>query len=49
MPNTTIMLVGTKLDLRDEPNTLAKLAEKRMAPIAYQQGMQMASEIGAVK
>ena len=49
MPNTTIMLVGTKLDLRDEPNTLAKLAEKRMAPITYQQGMQMASEIGAVK
>jgi small GTP-binding protein len=68
MPNTTIMLVGTKLDLRDEPNTLAKLAEKvacflflfsisfcsthppqRMAPISYQQGMQMASEIGAVK
>merc|ERR1711916_157859 len=31
------------------PNTLAKLAEKRMAPITYQQGMQMASEIGAVK
>ncbi len=43
------MLVGTKLDLRDEPNTLSKLAEKRMAPITYQQGMQMASEIGAVK
>lgn len=49
MPNTTIMLVGTKLDLRDEPNTLAKLAEKRVGPISYQQGMQMASEIGAVK
>ncbi len=49
MPSTTIMLVGTKLDLRDEPNTLSKLAEKRMAPITYQQGMQMASEIGAVK
>jgi len=47
--STTIMLVGTKLDLRDEPNTLSKLAEKRMAPITYQQGMQMASEIGAVK
>jgi GTPase SAR1 family protein len=47
--DTTIMLVGTKLDLRDEPNTLSKLAEKRMAPITYQQGMQMASEIGAVK
>ena len=49
MPNTTIMLVGTKLDLRDEPNTLNKLAEKKMAPITYQQGMQMANEIGAVK
>merc|ERR1712065_26791 len=43
MPNTTIMLVGTKLDLRDEPNTLAKLAGKRVAPISSQQGMQMAS------
>lgn len=49
MPKTTIMLVGTKLDLRDEPNTLAKLAEKRMAPITYQQGIQMASDIGAVR
>jgi len=49
MPNTTIELVGTKLDLRDEPNTLAKLAEKKLAPITYQQGMEMMKEIGAVK
>jgi small GTP-binding protein len=36
MPNTTIMLVGTKLDLRDEPNTLAKLAEKVFARSSLQ-------------
>lgn len=48
-PNTPIILVGTKLDLRDDPETLQKLEAKRQAPITYEQGMQMAKEIGAVK
>ncbi len=42
-------MVGTKLDLREDPETLTKLEAKRQAPITYEQGMQMAKEIGAVK
>lgn len=48
-PNTPIILVGTKLDLREDPETIEKLRERRQQPITYQQGLQMAKEIGAVK
>lgn len=48
-PNTPIILVGTKLDLRDDAETIEKLKEKKLAPINYPQGLQMAKEIGAVK
>lgn len=42
-------MVGTKLDMREDKDTIEKLREKRMAPITYPQGMQMQKEIGAVK
>eukprot|EP01122_Echinamoeba_exundans_P001720 TRINITY_DN11727_c1_g1_i1.p1 TRINITY_DN11727_c1_g1~~TRINITY_DN11727_c1_g1_i1.p1 ORF type:complete len:224 (-),score=60.05 TRINITY_DN11727_c1_g1_i1:222-809(-) len=48
-PNTPIVLCGTKLDLREDPETIEKLAQKRQAPISYEQGMSMMKEIGAVK
>ena len=48
-PNIPIILVGTKLDLRDDPKTLNGLREKRMAPISYPQGIQRSKEIGAVR
>eukprot|EP01104_Vermistella_antarctica_P008622 TRINITY_DN2166_c6_g1_i1.p1 TRINITY_DN2166_c6_g1~~TRINITY_DN2166_c6_g1_i1.p1 ORF type:complete len:220 (+),score=44.78 TRINITY_DN2166_c6_g1_i1:80-661(+) len=48
-PNTPIILVGTKLDLREDKETIDRLAEKKLAPITYQQGQQMAKEINAVK
>ncbi|KIJ38451.1 hypothetical protein M422DRAFT_33245 [Sphaerobolus stellatus SS14] len=48
-PNTAILLVGTKLDLREDPATIEKLRERRMAPISYQLGLQMQKDIGAVK
>jgi GTPase SAR1 family protein len=38
-PNTPVILVGTKLDLREDKDTIDKLREKRMAPITYPQGM----------
>ncbi|KAM9261648.1 LOW QUALITY PROTEIN: ras-related C3 botulinum toxin substrate 1 [Cariama cristata] len=47
-PNTLI-LVGTKLDLRDDKDTIEKLKEKKLTPITYPQGLAMAKEIGAVK
>merc|ERR1712137_753852 len=48
-PNTPIILVGTELDLRDDKETIDRLAEKKLAPITYDQGLLMAKEIKAVK
>ncbi|SCZ98231.1 BZ3500_MvSof-1268-A1-R1_Chr7-1g09065 [Microbotryum saponariae] len=48
-PNIPLILVGTKLDLREDADTINKLRERRMAPIAYQQAAQMARDIGAVR
>ncbi|KAI9754439.1 MAG: Rho GTPase protein rac1 [Chaenotheca gracillima] len=48
-PNVPIILVGTKLDLRDDAATLASLRQKRMEPIAAQRGFQLKKDIGAVK
>ena len=44
-----MILVGTKLDLRSDPNTVAKLREKNQTPISSEEGLEMASTIGAVK
>ncbi|XP_067875686.1 ras-related C3 botulinum toxin substrate 1-like [Heterodontus francisci] len=48
-PNSPIILVGTKLDLRDDKETIEKLKEKNQVPISHQQGAQIAKEIGAAK
>jgi len=48
-PNTPIILVGTKVDLREDQGTIEKLAQKKQAPVSYEGGLQMAQEIGAVK
>ena len=36
-PNTPIILVGTKLDLRDDKETIEKLKEKQLSPVSYTQ------------
>ncbi|XP_036853063.1 ras-related C3 botulinum toxin substrate 3 isoform X2 [Manis javanica] len=48
-PHTPILLVGTKLDLRDDKDTIERLRDKKLAPITYPQGLAMAREIGSVK
>lgn len=48
-PNVPIILVGTKLDLRDESKTIDKLKDRKLSPITYPQGLAMSKEIGAVK
>jgi Ras-related C3 botulinum toxin substrate 1 len=48
-PNTPIILVGTKLDLRDDSDTINKLRDRKLQPLTYPQGLQMAKEISAVK
>jgi Ras-related C3 botulinum toxin substrate 1 len=48
-PNTPLLLVGTKLDLREDTETISRLREKNLAPITYEQGMAKQKEISAVK
>merc|ERR1712004_347712 len=48
-PQVPIILVGTKVDLREDKESIEKLKEKRLAPITYPQGLSMAKDVGAVK
>lgn len=48
-PNAPVVLVGTKLDLREDKETIDKLKEKKLQPIVSSQGLQMSKDIGAVK
>lgn len=43
----TLMLIGTKIDLRDDGETIEKLRQKGQQPIAWEQGEQMARDIRA--
>ncbi|KAG2378012.1 hypothetical protein C9374_008634 [Naegleria lovaniensis] len=46
-PDTPIVLVGTKIDLRDDPELRKKLSQKATAPYTEKEGEQMKVEIGA--
>ncbi len=48
-PQTPIILVGTKLDLREDRETMERLREKGQMPISYEQGMAKAKEINAIR
>ncbi len=48
-PSVPIILVGTKLDLREDPATLESLRAKRMEPVSYDQALIVAKEIRAHK
>ncbi|CAF0825428.1 unnamed protein product [Brachionus calyciflorus] len=48
-PSTPFLLVGTQVDLRDDSNTLQKLARNRQKPITSEQGERLAKELKAVK
>ncbi|KAK8865890.1 hypothetical protein IAR55_001038 [Kwoniella newhampshirensis] len=48
-PGTPIILVGTKLDLRDNPAQIARMRERRQEPISYAQGSATAKEIQAAR
>jgi Ras-related C3 botulinum toxin substrate 1 len=49
VPEAKIILVGSKLDLREDKDTIEKLNDKRLSPITTKQGENMATEISAVK
>ncbi|KAL1892263.1 Rho GTPase protein rac1 [Ceratocystis pirilliformis] len=48
-PNIPIILVGTKLDLRDDKDTLEQMMQKRMEPVSYDQALICARDIKARK
>ncbi|XP_005431747.3 rho-related GTP-binding protein RhoQ [Geospiza fortis] len=46
-PNVPFLLVGTQIDLRDDPKTLARLNDMKEKPVSVEQGQKLAKEIGA--
>ncbi|XP_069589004.1 rho-related GTP-binding protein RhoE [Ranitomeya imitator] len=46
-PNTKMLLVGCKSDLRTDLTTLVELSNHRQTPVSYDQGANMAKQIGA--
>lgn len=48
-PETPIILVGNKIDLREDPDILRQLDELKQVPITRTQGLGVAKKIGAIK
>jgi len=48
-PSVPIILVGTKLDLREDRGTMEGLKSKRMEPVSYEQALAVSKEIRAHK
>lgn len=46
-PNIPIILVGTKKDMRTDPEIIRLLSSKMKKPVEFAQGAQMAQDIGA--
>lgn len=46
---TPFLLVGTQIDLRDDPATMEKLAKIKQKPVSLEQGEKLAKELKAVK
>lgn len=44
-----IVLIGTKIDLRDDLHVMDELAERNTRPITYEQGVKMAKDLGAIQ
>lgn len=48
-PNVPIILVGTKHDLRSDPECVQKLTEERLCPIRFEQGVRLAKRLNMVE
>ncbi|XP_074421244.1 rho-related GTP-binding protein Rho6 isoform X2 [Larus michahellis] len=46
-PNTRVLLIGCKTDLRTDLSTLMELSHQKQAPISYEQGCATARQLGA--
>ena len=47
-PEVPVVLVGTKLDLREDSDTITDLKMRELSPVAHHQGLAMAADIKAV-
>jgi GTPase SAR1 family protein len=43
-----VILIGTKCDLRNDPDALQRLEARHLAPVSFDQGLKLARQIGAV-
>ena len=48
-PKTPFLLVGTQIDLRDDPSTIEKLAKNKQKPITPKTAEKLARDLKAVK
>eukprot|EP01119_Soliformovum_irregulare_P011419 TRINITY_DN284_c0_g1_i1.p1 TRINITY_DN284_c0_g1~~TRINITY_DN284_c0_g1_i1.p1 ORF type:complete len:211 (-),score=40.53 TRINITY_DN284_c0_g1_i1:21-590(-) len=48
-PLVPVILVGSKLDLREDNDTLSRLREKGQEPIYFGEGANLAAQVGAVR
>lgn len=48
-PGVPSLIVGTQVDLRNDPAVIQKLARSKLRPITPEQGERLARELGAVK
>uniref|UniRef100_A0A8C7J716 Cell division control protein 42 homolog n=1 Tax=Oncorhynchus kisutch TaxID=8019 RepID=A0A8C7J716_ONCKI len=48
-PRTPFLLVGTQVDLRDDSNTVEKLAKNKQRPLSPESGDKLARDLRAVK
>uniref|UniRef100_A0A6B2LLY8 Uncharacterized protein n=1 Tax=Arcella intermedia TaxID=1963864 RepID=A0A6B2LLY8_9EUKA len=44
-PGAPIVLVGTKVDLREDVEVIGRLAERRLAPISYEVALELSREL----
>ena len=48
-PGVPCLVVGTQVDLRDDPAVQEKLAKQKQRPVQHDAGEKLARELGAVK
>lgn len=48
-PGVPCLIVGSQIDLRDDPAVIEKLNRQNLRPITYEMGERLARDLGAVK
>lgn len=48
-PTTPVILVGTKIDLRDNADAISRLESRRQKPVEYEAGFALAKSLGCAK